>query len=106
CKPPLGPVGLRIHAADELAVVKDRQRVVPVDALGPRRVDLDPVAEAEQSLDALAVPEQGVEGREQGRAARRRPPAGRTLEGRQVTRQGEPAALRAPELDLDDLAAL
>jgi hypothetical protein len=58
----IGAVRLGVHAADQLAVVEDRQRVVAVHPLGPRRIDLDAVAESEQPLDALSVPEQGVEG--------------------------------------------
>ena len=61
-----------VDAADELAVVEDRQRVVAVHALVARRVDLDPVVEAEQARDALAVPEERVERR---RAASCRVPA-------------------------------
>ena len=97
---------LGVHAADELTVVEDGQRVVAVHALGARRVDLDPVAEAEEPLRALAVPEERVERGEQGRAARRGASPGGAPEGRQILREGEPPAAGALDLDLDDLAGL
>jgi hypothetical protein len=54
----LRPVRLGIDAADQRAVVEDRHRVVAVDAVGLRCVDLDAVAEAEETRDPLATPAQ------------------------------------------------
>src|SRR5882724_12308388 len=65
-EPALGAMGLGVDATDEVAMMEDRQRVVAVHALGPGRVDLDAVIEAEQARRPVAVPEQ--------RIARRRVP--------------------------------
>ena len=72
----LRPVRLGVDPADQLAGVEDRQRVVAVHALGAGRVDLDAIAEAEEPLDALAVPEERVERRQERRAAGPLPAAG------------------------------
>jgi hypothetical protein len=68
----LGPLGLGVHASDEVAVVQHRQRVVTVHALRTRRVHLDPVVEAEEPGDAGAMPQQRIEWRQQRRPARAR----------------------------------
>ena len=60
-----GTIGLEVDAPDQLAVEEERQHVVAVDALGRWRVDLDAVAEAEEPLRPLAVPDQRVERAEQ-----------------------------------------
>jgi len=54
----LGAMGLGVDAADQPAVVQDRQRVVAVHALGRRRVDLDAIGEAEEPGHTVAIPEQ------------------------------------------------
>src|SRR5438132_677647 len=48
----LGAMGLRVDAADELAVMENRQRVVAVHALRTGRIHLDAVVEAEEPLHA------------------------------------------------------
>ena len=45
-------VGLEVDAGDDPVAEQERQHVVAVRALGGRRVDLDPVAEAEQPFGA------------------------------------------------------
>src|SRR6266545_3816126 len=67
---PFGAMGLGVDAADEMAVMKDGERVVAVHALVAGGVDLDAVVEAEETRDTVAIPEKGVERREQGRPAR------------------------------------
>src|ERR1051326_6013439 len=54
-------VRLQVDAADQLAVVEERQAVIAVLALVARNVDLDPVEVAPQAMDALAVPEERIE---------------------------------------------
>ena len=63
-EPALGAMRLGVDAADEMPVVKNRKRVVAVHALVAGCVDLDAIVEAEEPLDAIAIPEQGVERRE------------------------------------------
>ena len=46
------PVGLEVDATDQLVAEQERQHVVPVLAPRRRRVDLDPVVEAEHPLGA------------------------------------------------------
>ena len=58
-------VGLEVDARDEPVAEQERQHVVAVDALGLRDVDLELEAEAEQALDAAALPQQVVERAEQ-----------------------------------------
>src|SRR2546428_3552241 len=58
----LGAMALGVDAADEMTMVEDWQRVVAVHALGPGRVDLDAVVEAEQPRHPVAMPEQRIEG--------------------------------------------
>jgi len=60
-EPLLASMGLGVHAADQVPVVEDRQRVVAVHPLRPWRVDLDPIGEAEEPGHAIAEPEQRVE---------------------------------------------
>src|SRR5205823_8040092 len=48
-QPLLGAMRLGVEAADELAAMEDRQRVVAVHALRARGVDLDAVVESEQA---------------------------------------------------------
>src|SRR3954447_16586560 len=62
---PGGAVGLEVDAGDERVAEQERQHVVAVDALGLGHVDLEPEADAEQALDAAALPQQVVEGAEQ-----------------------------------------
>jgi hypothetical protein len=64
----LGAVALGVDAADQLAVVQDRQRVVAVHALMVGRVDLDPIVVAEQARHPLAKPHERIEGRQERRA--------------------------------------
>src|SRR5918998_6476650 len=64
---PLLAVRLRVEPAHQRAAVQYRERVVPVPAAGRRRVDLDPVLEAEELGSPRAVPDYGIEGGEQGR---------------------------------------
>ena len=64
-------VGLEVHARDQPVAEQERQHVVAVHALGRGHVDLDPVAEAEQPLDARALPHQRVERARRARARRR-----------------------------------
>ena len=105
-EPRILAVGLGVEAPDELAVVEDRQRVVAMGALMPRSVDLDPVVEAEQAPGALAVPQERVERREQGRPARRlTPPPRRGRERPQVLGEREPAPGTLRDRDLHHLAA-
>ena len=61
-------VGLEIDAGDEGLVQQEGQDIITVGPLRRGRVDLDPVAEAEQALRAVAQPDQRVEGGEQGLA--------------------------------------
>jgi hypothetical protein len=56
-----GAIGLEIDARDQRLVEQERQHVVAMAAIGGRRVDLDPVREAEHALGALATPHQRVE---------------------------------------------
>ena len=104
-EPPLGAVRLWIEPAHELTVVEDRQRVVAVDPLVARRVDLQRVVEAEQPARAVPVPEERVEGRQQGgaRAGRR---FGLRRRGRASPRRGRSGGRARPRPDLDDLARL
>src|SRR5438105_1632527 len=62
----------RIDPPDQLLAVEDRQHVVAVLALRGRDVDLDPVPEPPELLGAVAVVDQPVERREQGRATANR----------------------------------
>src|SRR6185295_14522907 len=62
-------VGLQIDAGGERLVEQEGEDVIAMHALGRGGVDFDPVAEAEQALGAVAVPDQRVERGEQGLAA-------------------------------------
>ena len=57
-QPLLGAMRLGVEAADELAAMEDRQRVVAVHALRARGVDLDAVVESEQARHSVAMPQQ------------------------------------------------
>ena len=78
---PACAVGLEVDPRDEPVAEQERQHVVAVHALGRRHVDLDPVAEAEQPLDARALPDQRVERPDQ-RPRRRRAAARRAAGSR------------------------
>ena len=84
----------------DIPVVENGQHVVAVHALGRGNVDLDPVVEAEEPHDALAMPEQRVERREQRRAARGRAPAAGGGQGLQVALERVPAAALPLDRDL------
>ena len=58
---PARPVRLEVHPRDELPVEQEREHVVAVGPLRLGDVDLDAVAEPEEALGALAVPDQRVE---------------------------------------------
>src|SRR6266849_11159002 len=75
-QPALGTMALGVDTANEVAVMEDGQRVVAVHALVPGRIDLDAVVEPEETRHPVAIPQERVEGREQGRptGGRRRPP--------------------------------
>src|SRR5262245_5898154 len=60
-EPTFGAVDFRIDPPDELAIVEDRQRVVAVGALVAWGIHLDRVAEPEQAVRPLAMPEERVE---------------------------------------------
>src|SRR6266545_3718757 len=70
-QPALRPMALGVDAPDELAVMEDGQGVVAVHALVSGRVDLDAVVEAEQSRHPAAIPEERIEGRQEGGPLRR-----------------------------------
>jgi hypothetical protein len=90
-------VGFEVDAGDQSIAEEERQYVVPVDALCGGGVDADPVEEVEESFGAVAVPDQGVEGREQGAGV------DRVVLGA----GGEVALLRdAFDLDRDELAGV
>ena len=80
--------GLAVHrqvgAADQPVAVQDREHEVPPLALELRRVDLQPVREAEQLLGAAAVAQQVVERRQERGAGleRRRPVSASTSSAR------------------------
>ena len=59
-------VAPEVDARHQTVAQQERQHVVAVGPLVGRRVDLDPVAEAEQPLGARALPDQRVERRQQG----------------------------------------
>lgn len=63
------PLGAEVDAADQTAVVQEWQHVVAVHAFFLRRVDLQAIAEIEQALGPRPLPDQRVEGREQGTGA-------------------------------------
>src|SRR3546814_23857 len=60
-------VGLEVDAGDQLAVVEEGEHVVAVHPLGLWHVDLDAVAEPEERLGAIPLPDERVERRQQGR---------------------------------------
>ena len=86
--------------------MEDGQRVVAVHPLVPGRVDLDAVVEAEEARHPVAIPQERVEGREQGRPARWRGRSPCPGEGGKVAREGEPAARPAFDLERRHLATL
>jgi hypothetical protein len=61
-------VGAPPPATDEASAVEDRHREVAVDALGGRRVCLEAMLHGEEPLHAVAIPHQGVKGRQQRRS--------------------------------------
>ena len=71
---------LRSTRADEPVAQQEGQHVVAVHPLGRRRVDLQPVAEAEDPLDPRPLPDQRVEGLSSARARIQRGPAGRRVQ--------------------------
>src|SRR3954454_19785619 len=50
-------IALPVDARNERVTEEKRQDVVAVDTLGQRDIDLDAIAEPEQSLGALALPD-------------------------------------------------
>ena len=66
---PVGPIGLEIDSADEIIAQEEGKNVVAVPAFRDRGVDLDPVMEPEYPLRPLSVPDDRVEGAEQGAGA-------------------------------------
>jgi hypothetical protein len=61
-----GPaVGLEVDAGGDALAQQERKHVIAMKALGRGRVDLDPVAQAEQSLGARALPDHRIERGEQ-----------------------------------------
>ena len=79
------PVRLQVDAAHQRLVDQQRQGVVPESPLRRRGVDLDAVVEAEHPQRALALPDDRIEGREQGDGLDPPGDAG-------VARAGRPAA--------------
>ncbi|MNQ69266.1 hypothetical protein D3C85_838510 [compost metagenome] len=59
-------MGLGIHPAHQLAPAQQRQHEVTVLALGGRGVALDAIIKAKEFAGPLAIPHQGIEGREHG----------------------------------------
>ncbi len=88
------PGSTRVHEADQPVATEDRHREVPVHPLGVGHVGLETMPETEQALGSLPVPGEGVEGRDEQRAASR--PA---LQGpeRRLRSEGRPV----PSFDLD-----
>src|SRR5207244_10436862 len=105
-QPPFGAVARGGDAADEGAVMEDGQRVVAVHPLVPGRVDLDAVVEAEEARHPVAIPQERVEGGEQGRPARWRGRSPCPGEGGKVAGEGEPAAGATLDLERRHLATL
>ncbi len=69
-EPAFGAMRLRVEPPDQPAATQDRQHVVTPDALGRRHVDLDPIVEVEHRGHAFAVPDDGIERRQQRRVRR------------------------------------
>src|SRR5271154_3594601 len=59
-------IGFQINARDQTIAQQERQNVVAELAIRRWRVDFDAVVEAEDSFGARTIPDQRVEGREQG----------------------------------------
>ena len=64
-EPPGRAIRLQVHPGDQAVAEQEGQHVVAVQPLVRRRVDLDPVAHAEQALGPRTVPDQRVERRQQ-----------------------------------------
>src|SRR6266550_3623054 len=62
----VGAVGLEIDPRDQQIIQQEGQHVIAVLSLGQRRVDLDAIEEVEYALGAVALPDQGIERRQQG----------------------------------------
>ena len=77
-------IGLEVDPGDQRVAEQERQHVVAT-TLRRRRVDLDPVVEAEHPLGAVAEPDQRVERRQQRAGGHPSRPAG---VGPQVRRRG------------------
>ena len=86
---PGGAVEGGVDPADELVAVEDGQDVVAVAAGGLGDVDLQPELEAEQALGPLAVDDEVVEGREQGRP-------GLPVAGLEALQQGQVVGVDIP----------
>ncbi len=83
-------IGLEVQAPDHPVSQEDRKHIIAMLPLVRWRVDLQPVAEAEKPLRAVAVENQGIEGRQQ--AAAREPHRHFRVAGQE--------SLSAPGLDL------
>ncbi|MNV99199.1 hypothetical protein D3C71_1945320 [compost metagenome] len=58
CQLPLGALGAQVHARGNAFAVQERQHVVAVHPLARRGVDFQTVAEVEQALGTVALPDQ------------------------------------------------
>ena len=87
----IGAVGLEVDPRHQPVAQQEGQHVVAVRALGDGRVDADAVEEIEDSMGAVALPDQGIERRQQG--AR--------LDLARLARGGMEVGRPVPALDLD-----
>ena len=55
------PIGFEVSTSCEPVSKQERQDVIAVNALGRRRVDFDPVVEAEQSFRSRPLPDERIE---------------------------------------------
>ena len=74
------PVRLQIDPSHQPIIPQEGQDIVTVHPLFGRRVDLDPVAEAEQALGAASLPDERIERGEQLRSVDPARPAGVAVE--------------------------
>ena len=80
--------------------MENRHREVAVHALGGRRVRLKAMLHVKEPLHAVAIPDQGVEGREQRRA---KPLAGRRAQPLQCLRRRPGALVPIADRHLDQV---